>query len=165
MTRQKWKELSIRALRLYTLLVTLITVLMIILGNLLDRGRVFSYDALVSPLIYALIGTAATMITRSDRELSVRNLIIRKVISLLLIEGAVIFIALNADTIPTEKSWVIPGLALGVFVVFVLTHVILYFIDRKEAEKLNADLSRYQERQMNGSPIHEYHSQDGPGCN
>ena len=155
MTRQKWKELSIRALRLYTLLVTLITVLMIILGNLLDRGRVFSYDALVSPLIYALIGTAATMITRSDRELSVRNLIIRKVISLLLIEGAVIFIALNADTIPTEKSWVIPGLALGVFVVFVLTHVILYSIDRKEAEKLNADLSRYQERQMNGSPIQE----------
>lgn len=155
MTRQKWKELSIRALRLYTLLVTLITVLMIILGNLLDRGRVFSYDALVSPLIYALIGTAATMITRSDRELSVRSLIIRKVISLLLIEGAVIFIALNADTIPTEKSWVIPGLALGVFVVFVLTHVILYSIDRKEAEKLNADLSRYQERQMNGSPIQE----------
>ena len=155
MTRQKWKELSIRALRLYTLLVTLITVLMIILGNLLDRGRAFSYDALVSPLIYALIGTAATMITRSDRELSVRNLIIRKVISLLLIEGAVIFIALNADTIPTEKSWVIPGLALGVFVVFVLTHVILYSIDRKEAEKLNADLSRYQERQMNGSPIQE----------
>ena len=24
-----------------------------------------------------------------------------------------------------------------------------------EAEKLNADLSRYQERQMNGSPVHE----------
>ena len=155
MTRQKRKELLIHALRLYTLLVTLITVMMIILGNLLDRGRVFSYDALVSPLIYALIGTAATMITRSDRELSVRNLIIRKVISLLLIEGAVIFIALNADTIPTEKSWVLPSLALGVFVIFVLAHIILYFIDRKEAEELNADLSRYQERQMNGSPIHE----------
>ena len=51
MTRQKWKELLIRALRLYTLLVTLITVLMIVLGNLLDRGRVFSYDAFFSPLI------------------------------------------------------------------------------------------------------------------
>ena len=155
MTRQKWKELLIRALRLYTLLVTLITVLMIVLGNLLDRGRVFSYDAFVSPLVYALIGTVATMITRSDKELSVRSLIIRKVISLLLIEGSVIFIALNADTIPTEKSWVLPSLALGVFVIFALAHIILYFIDRKEAEELNADLSRYQERQMNGSPIHE----------
>ena len=155
MTGQKRKEMVIHALRLYTLLVTLITVLMIILGNLLDRGRAFSYDALVSPLIYALIGTAATMITRSDRELSVRSLVIRKVISLLLIEGAVILIALNADTIPTEKRWVIPCLALGVFAVFVLSHIILYFIDRKEAEKLNADLARFQEKQLNRSPIHE----------
>lgn len=160
MTGQKWKTLSIRALRLYTLLVTLITVLMIILGNLLDRDRVFSYDAFFSPLIYALIGTVATMITRSDKELSVKSLIIRKVTSLLIVEGAIVFIALNADTIPTDKNWVLLALVLGIFVVFILTHVIQYFIDRKEAEKLNADLSRYQERQMNGSPIHEYHSQD-----
>ncbi len=148
MTGQKRKELLIHILRVYTLLVTLITILLIILGKLLDRDRVFSYEAFLSPLIYALIGTVAAIITRSDKELSVRNLIIRKVISLLLIEGAIIFLALNADTIPTEKSWVIPGLALGILVVFVLTHIILYFIDRKEAEKLNTDLARYQEKQM-----------------
>lgn len=145
MTGQKWKTLSIRALHLYTLLVTLITVLMIILGNLLDRDRVFGYDAFFSPLLYALIGTVATMITWSDKEPSVRSLIVRKAISLLLIEGAVILIALNADTIPTEKSWVVPGLALGVLVVFVLSHVILYLADRKEAERLSADLAKYQE--------------------
>ncbi|MBR3243583.1 MAG: hypothetical protein IKF90_12935, partial [Parasporobacterium sp.] len=81
MTGQKRKEMVIHALRLYTLLVTLITVLMMILGNLLDHGRVFSYDAFVSPLVYALIGTVATVITRSDKELSVRSLIIRKIIS------------------------------------------------------------------------------------
>ena len=155
MTGQKRKELLIYTLRLYTLLVTLITVLMMILGNLLDRGRVFSYDAFVSPLLYALIGTVATVITRSDQELSVRSLIIRKVISLLLIEGAIILIALNADTIPTDQSRVVPGLALGVFAVFVLTHVILYLIDKKEAEKINAGLARYQEKQTNGLPVHE----------
>ena len=153
MTGQKWKEQFVRALRLYTLLVTLITVLMIILGNLLDRDRVFGYDAFFSPLLYALIGTVATVITRSDREPSVRSLIIRKVISLLLIEGAVILIALNADTIPTEKGWVVPVLALGILAVFVLSHLILYLIDKKEAGKLNADLSRFQEKQMNGSSL------------
>lgn len=145
MAGKKWKERLIRALCLYTLLVTLITVLMIILGNLLDRDRVFGYDAFFSPLLYALIGTVATMITWSDKEPSVRSLIVRKAISLLLIEGAVILIALNADTIPTEKSWVVPGLALGVLVVFVLSHVILYLADRKEAERLSADLAKYQE--------------------
>ena len=150
MTGKRRKELLIHILRVYTLLVTLITILLIILGKLLDRDRVFSYEAFLSPLIYALIGTAATVVTRSDKELSIRDLIIRKVISLLLIEGAIIFLALNADTIPTEKSWVIPGLALGILAVFVLTHVILYFIDRKEAEKLNTDLARYQEKQIQG---------------
>ena len=148
MTGKKRKELLVHILRVYTLLVTLITILLIILGKLLDRDRVFSYEAFLSPLIYALIGTVAAIITRSDKELSVRNLIIRKVISLLLIEGAIILLALNSDTIPTEKSWVIPGLALGILLVFILTHVILYFIDRKEAEKLNTDLARYQEKQM-----------------
>ena len=153
MTRQKWKELCIRTLRLYTLLVTLITVLMIILGNLLDRDRVFGYDAFFSPLLYALIGTVATVITRSDREPSVRSLIIQKAVSLLLIEGAIILIALNSDTIPTEKGWVVPVLALGILAVFVLSHLILYLIDKKEAGKLNADLSRFQEKQMNGSSL------------
>ena len=147
MVKKKWKELLIQALRLYTLLVTLITVAMIILGFLMDRDRVFGYDAFFSPLLYALIGTVATMVTRSDKEPSVRNLIVRKIISLLLIEGAIVLLALNADTIPTDQSWVLPGLVLGVFVVFVLTHIILYLADKKEAEKLSADLVRYQEKQ------------------
>lgn len=150
MTREKRKELLVRALRLYTLLVTLITVLMILLGSLLDRDRVFGYEAFLSPLFYALIGTAATVVTQSDKEPSVRELVIRKIISLLLIEGAMVLLALNSDTIPTDRGWVLPGLVLGVLAVFVLAHVILYLIDRKEAEKLSADLARYQAKQMNG---------------
>ena len=155
MARQKWKELLIHMLRLYTLLVTLITVLIIVLGNWLDHGRVFSYDAFFSPLLYALIGTVATVITRSGKELSVRSLIIRKAICLLLIEGAIILIALNSDRIPTDKGWILPSLALGILAVFVLSHIIMYFIDKKEAEKLNADLARFQAKQMNRLPVHE----------
>ena len=150
MNRKKRKEYLIRAFRLYTLLVTLITVLMIILGSLLDRDRVFSYDAFISPLLYALIGTAATAVTWTEKELSIRKLIIRKAIALLLIEGAILFVALKSDTIPTEKNWVVPCLLPGVFAVYVLSHIILYFIDRREAEKISADLARYQENQKDG---------------
>ncbi len=150
MNRKKRKEYLIRAFRLYTLLVTLITVLMIILGSPLDRDRVFSYDAFISPLLYALIGTAATAVTWTEKELSIRKLIIRKAIALLLIEGAILFVALKSDTIPTEKNWVVPCLLAGVFAVYVLSHIILYFIDRREAEKISADLARYQENQKDG---------------
>ena len=123
---------------------------MIILGSLLDRDRVFSYDAFISPLLYALIGTAATAVTWTEKELSIRKLIIRKAIALLLIEGAILFVALKSDTIPTEKNWVVPCLLAGVFAVYVLSHIILYFIDRREAEKISADLARYQENQKDG---------------
>ena len=153
MIRSKRKETFIRALRLYTLLVTLITVALMILGYMLDRDRVFGYEAFLSPLLYALIGTAATLVTRPGKELSVRSLIIRKVISLLLIEGAIILLALNSDTIPTDQSRVLPGLVLGILAVFLLMHIILYLADRKEAERLSADLARYQEKQINESAV------------
>ena len=144
MRKKQWKGPLLRAFRLYTLLVTLITLLMMILGNLLDRDRVFSYGAFLSPLIYALIGTAATLITRSDKELSVRSLAIRKVVSLLLIEGTIVFIALNTDTIPTEKGWVLPGIILGILAVWLLANTMMYLSDKREAEKLTEDLARYQ---------------------
>ena len=147
MSKAQWKERIIRAVRLYTLLVTLITVLMIILGKLLDGDRVFSYEAFLSPLIYALIGTAATLITRSDREPGARSLVIRKIVSLLLIEGTIIFIALNTDSIPTEQAWVVPGLAAGILAVYLLTSAIIYVSDKKEAERLTEDLARYQKEQ------------------
>ena len=147
MKNKKLKELLIRMLRLYTLQVTLITVLLIVLGQLLDRDRVFSYEAFLSPLIYALIGTAVALITHTEKEYSVRGLIIREIISLLMIEAAVIFLALRVDTIPTDRIWVLPGITIGILVVFLLINMIMYLSDKKEAEKLSADLARYQQEQ------------------
>ena len=148
MKKEKRKELLIRMLRLYTLQVTLITVLLIVLGKLLDSDRVFSYEAFLSPLIYALIGTVIALVTHTDKELSARGLILREVISLLLIEAVVIFLALRVDTIPTDRNWVLPGIALGILVIFLLSNLIMYLSDKKEAEKLSADLARYQQEQV-----------------
>ena len=155
MKNKKLKQLLIRMLRLYTLQVTLITVLLIVLGTLLDRDRVFGYEAFLSPLIYALIGTAVALITHTEKELSVRGLIIREVITLLMIEAAVIFLALRVDTIPTDRTWVLPGIAIGILVVFLLINMIMYLSDKKEAEKLSADLARYQQEQTAQNQITE----------
>ena len=144
MKAQKLKAWLIRAFRLYCLLVTLITVLMIVLGSLLDRDRVLGYDAFFSPLLFALIGTAAAMATHTDREPRVAELIVREAVCLLLIEGAVIFIALNAESIPADRPWVLPGIALGILAVFLLTSLIVYASDRREAARLTDALARYQ---------------------
>ena len=147
MKKEKRKALLIRMFRFYTLQVTLITVLLIILGMLLDRDRVFSYEAFLSPLIYALISTVITAAMHTERELSAKRLMIREGVSLLLVEAVFLFIALRAATIPTDRAWVVPGIALGILAVFLLTNLIMYLSDRKEAEKLSADLVRYQQEQ------------------
>ena len=152
MKKEKLKVLLVRMLRLYTLQVTLITVLMIILGKLLDPDRIFSYEAFLSPLIYALIGTGVALVTCADKELSVRQLIVRKVIALLLTEAALLFIALRSDTIPTDRPWVLPGIALGILAVFLLTNAILYLQEKREAERLSADLAHYQEKHVDSDP-------------
>ena len=48
--------------------------------------------------------------------------------------------------------------ALGLVVSFLIVAAIpfiLYAVHDKQGQKLNADLARYQEKQRNGSPVHE----------
>jgi hypothetical protein len=42
--------------------------------------------------------------------------------------------------------------ALGILAVSLLTNVLLYFLDKREAERLSADLTRYQEKHINSEP-------------
>ena len=147
----KLKEWLLRALRLYTLLVTLITLALLVLGSLLDRDRLFSYEVFVSPLFYALIGTAAGLVTETDREVSVRELIIRKMISLALIEGIVLLIACNVKSIPSDRPWVIPGIALSILVIYLLANLFSWLAERREAIRLSKALVRYQHDRENGA--------------
>ena len=146
----KMKEWLRRALRLYTLLVTLITVALLVLGCLLDRDRLFSYEVFVSPLLYALIGTVAGLVTETDREVGVRELIIRKIISLALIEGAVLLIACNVKSIPSDRPWVIPGIALSILVIYLLANLFSWLAERREAVRLSEALFRYQRDREEG---------------
>ena len=62
----KLKEKIGEAFRLYFILVTLITILLLILGMLLDGDRTFSYEAFLSPLIYAAIGVISVFFFNGD---------------------------------------------------------------------------------------------------
>ena len=47
----RWKERLGEAFRLYFVLVTLITILLMILGMTLDSGRTLGYEVFMSPLV------------------------------------------------------------------------------------------------------------------
>ena len=138
------KERLFEALKTYFILVTLITILMFVLGTLFDGDRTFGYDAYLSPLIYAAIGTIPNLLLGSDKELSVKALLIRRLLELFFIEACVLVIAFSVNSIPTERTSVVAGLVAGIIVVYILTLVAEYIIELGNSKKLNEALYRYQ---------------------
>ena len=140
----RMKEKIGEAFRLYFILVTLITVMLMILGMLFDSDRTFSYEAFLSPLIYAAIGVIPVFFFNSDKEVSVKGLIVRRIIQLLMVEAAVMILAFAAKNINTDSTAVVVGIAVGIVIVFVLSLVVEYIFELSISKELNEDLEKFQ---------------------
>lgn len=142
----KIKEKLGEAFRLYFILVTLISVLLMILGLAFDSDRVLGYSVFLSPLIYAAIGVIPVFFFKKETEISMKKLICQNVFSLLFIEAIILILAFNAKSIPTERKGVVIGIAVGIAVVYILTLIVEYIFELTQSKKLNEDLINYQNR-------------------
>lgn len=140
------KEKFGEAFRLYFILVTLITVLLMVLGLLFDSDRTFGYEAFVSPLIYAAVGVIPVFFFHSDKEISMKQLIIRRIIQELSVEALILLIVFNAPNIPSERPGVVIAIAAGVLVVFILSMVVEYIFELTQANEMNGYLEEYRNR-------------------
>ena len=140
----KFRKRFEEAFRLYFILVTLISILLMVLGLMFDSDRVFGYEVFLSPLIYAAIGVIPCFFTDSEKELSMKMLIIRRAVVLLVIEAMILTLAYSAESIPTERNGVVPGIAIGIVIVFILSSVIEYVFELAGARELNEALLAYQ---------------------
>ncbi len=138
------KERLGEAFRLYFILVTLITILLMVVGMLFDSDRTLSYDAYFSPLFYAFIGVIPVFFFQSDKELSMKRLIIRNVLYVLIVEAAMLFIVFKAPNIPSDRIEVVISIAVGVLVVFILSLIVEYIFELTQANEMNAYLEEYQ---------------------
>ena len=138
------KERLGEAFRLYFILVTLITILLMVVGMLFDSDRTLSYDAYFSPLFYAFIGVIPVFFFRSDKELSMKRLIIRNVLYVLIVEAAILLIVFKAPNIPSDRIEVVISIAVGVLVVFILSLIVEYIFELTQANEMNAYLEEYQ---------------------
>ena len=140
----KIKERLGEAFKMYLILVTLITVLLLILGLTLDNDRVLGYEAFLSPLIYAAIGVIPVFFFGSEKEISMKRLLIQRIVTLLFVEAAVLVLAFSAKSIPTERKGVVIGIAVGIAVVYVLSLVVEYVFELIQSRELNEALEVYQ---------------------
>ena len=140
------KEKFGEAFRLYFILVTLITVLLMVLGLLFDSDRTFGYEVFVSPLIYAAVSVIPVFFFHSDKEISMKQLIIRRIIQELSVEALILLIVFNAPNIPSERPGVVIAIAAGVLVVFILSMVVEYIFELTQANEMNGYLEEYRNR-------------------
>ncbi len=140
----EFKKFLIEKLTLFFMLSTMITAAVYLIGSAYDRDALFGYDALLSPMRYAALCILPTFVTWSRRELSMRELLFRKALMLVLLEGVMLYIAFSSPVIDTARIRVVLTLMGSVLVIFLLVNLFFWLKDSAEAKKMNADLENFR---------------------
>lgn len=129
----------------YFIITTCITAAIGVLGMSLDPSAKFGYESYFSPLIFGLISLVPSLVTYSRREISFRQMVIRKILYLFLLEVLLVFFGFWTKILTSIIDSVFFGIT--VIIVYILVNLISWQIDRKEAEKINSVLKSFQGRE------------------
>ncbi|MBQ1490578.1 MAG: hypothetical protein IIZ39_01355 [Blautia sp.] len=140
-----FRRFLLHQITLFFMLSTLITVAVSLMGSMFDSEARFGYDVLLEPLQYAALCLLPTFVTWSRRELSLKELLWRKALMLLLLEAEILFMAFRSPSIDTGSTTVVLALAGSVLVIFLLANLFLWLKASVEASLINRDLAKFQE--------------------
>ena len=140
----EFKRFLVNKLILFFMLSTLIAAAVSLVGSAFDSGARLGYGALLVPLKYAALCLLPTLVTWSRRELSARETLLRKALTLVLLEAEILFIAFTSPAIDTDSVRVVLAVAGSVLVIFALANLFLWLKDSAEARKMSRDLAAFQ---------------------
>lgn len=144
--RIRWfgKELLMELLMAFFVCTSCICILEGILGMFLMPEVKFGYEAFFSPPVFGFFSILFSVVTKSRHELSIKEILLRRLLHLLLIEGLVFGLNYLSGVVYDPFESVM--LALSIAVVFVTVYVVMYMNDSRSAARFNEELRRYQER-------------------
>lgn len=140
----EFKRFLVNKIILFFMLSTLITVAVSLIGSAFDGGTRFGYDTLLTPIKYAALCMLPTLVTWSKHELTPRQMLVRKVLMLVLLEAVILIIAFTSPVIDTGRIQVVLTIGGSVFIIFVLANLFNWLRDSAEAKKMNRDLAAFQ---------------------
>jgi FtsH-binding integral membrane protein len=138
------KRFLVNKLILFFMLSTLIAVAVFLIGSAFDSSARLGYDALLVPIEYAALCMLPTLVMWSKRELSARELLVRKALMLVLLEGVILFIAFTSPVIDTSSVRIVLTIAGSVLIIFVLANLFLWLKNFAEAKNISRDLEQFQ---------------------
>lgn len=144
------KELIRDMISTYFMLTTMILVVMTVLGTYFMPEVRFGYEQFEAPLIYAAWGTLPSIVLYAKKELTIKQMLVRKIIQLILIEVIVLRVALPAEIVESGNSALVISLIGCVFVIYLLTHAIEWYQDSVTAKKMTEELLIFQKKYEQG---------------
>lgn len=142
----RFKEFIKSTCATYFILVTLINLVIFVLGIIYRPEQRFGYDAFLAPLVYAFLGILPMCIMYSKKEMTLVQILIRKILQLILLEVLLIEFGFGHANFTKDNSELIVSFAVSVFVIFVLVHVISFALDTQQARQMTLDLLSYQKQ-------------------
>ena len=142
----EFKRFLVNKLILFFMLSTMITVAVSLIGSEFDGDASLSYDAMMTPVKYAALCLLPTFVTWSRHELSLREMLLRKALVLVLLEAVILLIAFTSPVIDTENGWVVLTLVGSVLVIFLLVNLFTWLRESAEAKRMNLDLEEFHAR-------------------
>ena len=125
--------------------VTLINMAMLILGFLFRPEQKFGYEVFLYPLLYGLIGIIPSLIISTKKELSVSQVIIRKVLQCVLIAVLMLAFMFAGQPFSAEQIPAAFGVGISVIIIFILVNVIEWLLELRTAKSITEDLLKFQE--------------------
>lgn len=128
----------------YFIIVTLINLSTFALGTIYRPEERFGYDAFLVPLVYAFLGILPMCVMYSKREMTLVQVLVRKMIQLILLEALLLGFGFGYTNLSKDNIEQMVSFALAVFAVFLLVHVISFALDVQQARQMTLDLLNYQ---------------------
>ena len=100
-----------------------------------------------SGIVFAFFSVGFGLVTRSRKELSIRQVIARHILHLALIEAFVFGVNYLSGVLFSWKIGI--ALALAIAIIFAMVYTVMYMNDRKSAALFNEKLKQYQEDAAN----------------
>ena len=131
----------------YFIIVTLVNLATFAMGSIYRPEERFGYDAFLMPLIYGFLGILPMCVMYSKREMTLVQVLIRKMLQLILLEALLIGFVFGYGDFSKDNIVQMVSFAVTVLAVFILVHVISFVLDVQQAKQMTLDLLDYQNRE------------------
>ena len=125
--------------------VTLINLAILILGKILRPEQQFGYEVFAYPLIYGVIGIIPALFVRSDKELTVKQAIIKEIVQMIMTVVAIVAFIFVGQPLTRDILITASAVALSIVIIYCLVVLIGWLMDLRTARVMTEDLKRFQE--------------------